>query len=211
MSSLPDADGSAPLRDGDHASGGSAPVPAHAPASAHIAPSVAAREVHIALGANLGDRLGTMRDALHRLAAHPAITVVAASSAWDTAPVGPPDQPRYLNGAATLATTLAPAELLAVLLDVERALGRERTSTRWTARSIDLDIVLFGEYTVDTPDLAVPHPRFRERAFVLLPLAEIAASARDPVTGERVESLLRACPGRSDAVRMGPLGEFPAR
>ncbi len=166
---------------------------------------------HIALGANLGDRLGTLREALRLLDAHPAIAVVAASSAWDTAPVGPPDQPRYLNAAAELRTTLGPAALLAVLLEVERALGRERTSTRWTARSIDLDIVLFGEYTVESPDLAVPHPRFRERAFVLLPLAEIAPTARDPVTGERVESLLRACPGRSDAVRMGPLGVFPAR
>jgi 2-amino-4-hydroxy-6-hydroxymethyldihydropteridine diphosphokinase len=90
---------------------------------------------------------------------------------------------------------------------IERDLGRERGATRWTARTIDLDLVIFGEYKVLEADLELPHPRFRERAFVLLPLAEIAPLARDPVTGERVESLLRACPGRSDAVRVGPLDE----
>lgn len=176
--------------------------------------SSAPETAYIALGANLGDRVGTMRDAVRLLAAHPSIELTACSSTYDTAPVGPPDQPRYLNAAVAVRTTLGPREVLALLLDIERTLGRERSTTRWTARTIDLDLILHGECVETSGDpsaggLAVPHPRFRERAFVLVPLAEIAPAARDPVTGERVESLLRACPGRSDAVRTGPLCDFP--
>jgi 2-amino-4-hydroxy-6-hydroxymethyldihydropteridine diphosphokinase len=161
--------------------------------------------VFVALGANLGDRAATLRDAIGRLRAHGDIAIAAVSSAYDTAPVGPPDQPRYLNAVVEIRTTLGPDGLLEALLSIERALGRVRTESRWTARTIDLDIVLYGECIHETGSLTVPHPRFRERAFVLVPLAEIAADARDPVTGERVESLLRACPGRSDAVWAGPL------
>lgn len=159
----------------------------------------------IAIGANLGDRLATMRTAVARLARIDGVRVLAQSSVYDTAPVGPPDQPRYLNAGVAVATTLDPRALLAALLAVEATLGRERGSTRWIARTIDLDLVLFGECVVADGDLQVPHPRYRERAFVLLPMAEIAGDARDPVTGERLESSLRACPGRSDAVRVGPL------
>ncbi len=174
---------------------------------------------YVAIGANLGDRAGTMREALGMLHATDGVRVIACSSAYDTAPVGPPDQPRFLNAVAAVRTTRSPRDLLAALLDIERALGRERSSSRWTARTIDLDLILFGECIEGNGDsspsdsttdaLSVPHPRFRERAFVLVPLAEIAPQARDPVTGERVESLLRACPGRSDAVRAGPLCDFP--
>ncbi len=160
---------------------------------------------HIALGANLGDRTATLRAAVNALSAHEAIEVLAVSGAYDTAPVGPPDQPRYLNAAVSIRTTLSPRQLLSLLLDIERSLGRERDSSRWTARTIDLDLILYGEYIESSCDISVPHPRFRERAFVLLPLAEIAGSACDPITGERVDSLLRACPGRSDAVRVGRL------
>lgn len=161
----------------------------------------------IALGANLGDRLATMREAVARIEGLPGTTLVAASHTFDTAPVGPPDQPRYLNAAVLVETSLAPRALLEGLLAIEASLGRARSTTRWIARPIDLDIVLFGNAVVSDGDLQIPHPRFRERAFVLLPLAEIAANARDPVTGETVESLLRACPGRADAVRVGPLVE----
>lgn len=174
---------------------------------------------YVAIGANLGDRAGTMREALAMLHATDGVRVIACSSAYDTAPVGPPDQPRYLNAVAAVHTTRSPRALLAALLEIEKALGRQRSSSRWTARTIDLDLILFGECVEGGGDscptesttgtLSVPHPRFRERAFVLVPLAEIAPQARDPVTGERVESLLRACPGRSDAVRAGPLCDFP--
>jgi len=169
--------------------------------------SSAREHVIIALGANLGDRLATMREAVARIEVLPGTVLLAASNAYDTAPVGPPDQPRYLNAAVLVETTLAPRTLLEGLLAIEASLGRARSTTRWIARPIDLDIVLFGNAIVSDGDLQIPHPRFRERAFVLLPLAEIAANARDPVTGETVESLLRACPGRADAVRVGPLVE----
>ncbi len=159
----------------------------------------------VAIGANLGDRLDTMRQAVELVAKIDGVRVLAQSSVFDTAPVGPPDQPRYLNAAVALASTRQPAELLSELLAVEATLGRARDGSRWTARTIDLDLVLFGECVLAGGDLHVPHPRFRERAFVLLPLVEIAGDTRDPVTGERLESLLRACPGRSDAVRVGPL------
>jgi 2-amino-4-hydroxy-6-hydroxymethyldihydropteridine diphosphokinase len=160
---------------------------------------------YIALGANLGDRLATLQHAAILLAESPAIELLAASSAWDTAPVGPPDQPRYLNAAVAVRTTLGPRAVLETLLEIERRFGRVRSGSQWTARTLDLDIIIFGNAILAEPDLALPHPRFRERAFVLLPLAEIAPEARDPVTGESVESLLRACPGRSDAVKVGPL------
>ena len=188
---------------------------AREPAPNDPAPDGAAATVaYIAIGANLGDRAATMREAIRRLGATEGVRVVACSSAYDTAPVGPPDQPRYLNAAAAVETTLGARALLGVLLDIERTLGRERSSTRWTARTIDLDLILFGECVESGGDssagsLSVPHPRFRERAFVLVPLAEIAPAARDPVTGERIESLLRACPGRSDAVKAGPFCDLP--
>jgi 2-amino-4-hydroxy-6-hydroxymethyldihydropteridine diphosphokinase len=158
----------------------------------------------LALGANLGDRAATLRAALAAIAASEGLDLLAVSAFYDTAPVGPPGQPRYLNAAATVATALGPRELLARLLGIERALGRERDGTRWSARTIDLDLILHGDSVLregGEEGLEVPHPRFRERAFVLVPLAEIAPDARDPVTGERVESLLRACPGRAEVVR----------
>lgn len=164
----------------------------------------------IALGANLGDRLATLRAAVARLGQEPGIALLRASSAFDTAPVGPPDQPRYLNAAVALRTELGPHALLARLLVIEREFGRDRSGSRWGPRTLDLDLVLFGEWEIDDGRLQLPHPRFRERAFVLLPLAEIAPGARDPVTGESIESLLRACPGRSDAIRYGSLEPPPA-
>lgn len=160
----------------------------------------------VALGANLGDRLATLRNAAALVGEIAGVRVLASSSVFDTAPVGPPDQPRYLNAGMALACARSPRELLSELLAIEARLGRERGRSRWTARVIDLDLILLGSSVIEDAELTVPHPRFRERAFVLLPLAEIAGSACDPVTGERLESLLRACPGRSDAVRMGSLG-----
>jgi len=162
----------------------------------------------VALGANLGDRRANLAAAVGRLRGLPATRVLALSGLYDTAPVGPPDQPRYLNAAALLATALGPQDLLGRLLAVERDLGRSRGASRWTAREIDLDLILLGECVLTDGDLQLPHPRFRERAFVLLPAAEIAGWMRDPVSGERLESLVRACPGRSDAVWIGPLDEL---
>jgi 2-amino-4-hydroxy-6-hydroxymethyldihydropteridine diphosphokinase len=122
---------------------------------------------YVGLGANLGDREGTIRAAV---AALPG--VVAVSSLRETDPVGKTDQPRFLNGVAALDTELSARELLDTLLTVERKLGRERRE-RWGPRTIDLDLLLYGDETVDEPGLTVPHPRLHERRFVLEPLAEL--------------------------------------
>ena len=128
---------------------------------------------YVGLGANLGDREGSLRAAVDALAALPGVRVAAVSSFRDTAPVGYVDQPRFLNGAVALDTTLGARELLDALLEVERSLGRTREGPRYGPRTIDLDLLLYGDETIDEPGLRVPHPRLSERAFVLEPLAEL--------------------------------------
>ena len=146
--------------------------------------------VYLALGSNLGDRRATLDRALEALRANPAIRVTVVSTFVETAPVGgPAGQGPYLNGAARIETDLAPADLLAELKRIEHALGR-RPGPRWGPRPIDLDIILYGDLEMDTPDLVIPHPRFRDRRFVLAPLAEIAPEALDPVTQRTVAQLL---------------------
>jgi 2-amino-4-hydroxy-6-hydroxymethyldihydropteridine diphosphokinase len=138
---------------------------------------------YVGVGANLGDREGTIRAAV---AALPG--VLAVSSLRETEPVGVADQPRFLNGVAALETELSARDLLDTLLAVERRLGRERRE-RWGPRTIDLDLLLFGEEAIDEPGLTVPHPRLHERRFALEPLAEIAPDALIPGRG-RVANLL---------------------
>ena len=136
---------------------------------------------YIGLGSNLGDREATLREALDRLGAGEGIAVVAVSSFRETDPVGVLDQPRFLNAAAALETSLAPRELLERLLAVERALGRDRAQEeRWGPRTLDLDLLLYGDEEVDEPGLTVPHPRLAERAFVLEPLLELDPGLRLP-------------------------------
>ncbi|MDN2568277.1 2-amino-4-hydroxy-6-hydroxymethyldihydropteridine diphosphokinase [Aquibium sp. A9E412] len=132
---------------------------------------------YLGLGGNLGDPAAAMATALRRLDAHAAITVAAVSSLYRTPPWGKTDQPDFLNAVARLDTHLAPRALLEALLAVERGLDRVR-GERWGPRPIDLDILLHGTATVAEPGLSVPHPRMLERAFVLLPLAEIAPDLR---------------------------------
>jgi len=127
----------------------------------------------VGLGANLGDREATLRRAVELLAADPEIELVALSTLRETDPVGYLDQPRFLNGAAELETDLAPRDLLERLLRVERRLGRERTGPRFGPRTVDLDLLLYGDEQVDEPGLRVPHPRLHERRFALEPLAEL--------------------------------------
>ena len=146
--------------------------------------------VYLGLGSNFGDRRGNLDAALAALRANPAVRVLAVSPFIETAPVGgPPGQGPYLNGAAAVETDLAPADLVAALKHIERALGR-REGPRWGPRPVDLDILLYGALVLDTPDLTIPHPRLRERRFVLEPLAAIAPAARDPVTGLTVRKLV---------------------
>jgi 2-amino-4-hydroxy-6-hydroxymethyldihydropteridine diphosphokinase len=128
--------------------------------------------VYIGLGSNLGDREATIRAALARLGGEDDIRVVRVSSLRETDPVGYADQPRFLNGAAELDTDLAPRELLDRMLAVERQLGRVR-GRRYGPRTVDLDVLLYGDEMIDEPGLVVPHPRLVERRFVLEPLAEL--------------------------------------
>jgi 2-amino-4-hydroxy-6-hydroxymethyldihydropteridine diphosphokinase len=144
--------------------------------------------VAIAIGSNLGERESHLDFARVRLRA--LLSDLRASPPRETAPVGVPgDQPPFLNAALVGTTSMAPRELLAELLAIERDRGRERPFPG-AARTLDLDLVLFGDRVVDQPGLIVPHPRFRDRRFVLEPLAEIAPGLRDPVTGRTVMELL---------------------
>ena len=129
--------------------------------------------VYIGVGANLGDREATIRSALERLGAQEEIEVVRVSSLRETDPVGYTNQPKFLNGAAALETDLPPHELLERMLAVERELGRVRDGPRFGPRTIDLDLLLYGDAVLEDPGLQVPHPRMTERAFVLEPLAEL--------------------------------------
>jgi 2-amino-4-hydroxy-6-hydroxymethyldihydropteridine diphosphokinase len=142
------------------------------------------------LGGNLGDREGYLRSAIAAL--HPSIDRVRVSTFHDTAPVGVGAQPTFLNAAAVGDTSLSARALLDTLLRIERDLGRERPFPG-APRTLDLDLILYDEMIIDeAPSLVVPHPRFRERRFVLEPLSEIAPDWRDPVTGKTVEELLRS-------------------
>jgi len=142
--------------------------------------------VAIALGSNLGDKAGYLREALRRLAA--GARVVAVSSFHDTAPVGYLAQDRFLNAAALVETGETPQAFLARLLGIERDLGRVREIPNGP-RTIDLDILLWEQEIVDEPGLTIPHPRLHERGFVLAPLAEIAPGLSHPVLGLTVRAL----------------------
>lgn len=146
---------------------------------------------YVGLGANLGDRAATLRRAVELLAGEAGVDVVAVSELRETDPVGVVDQPRFLNGAAMVETSLSPRELLDVLLRIERSLGRVRDGTRWGPRTIDLDLLLYGAEEVEEPGLQVPHPRLHERLFALVPLAELDPELRIPGKGTVSEALAR--------------------
>ena len=143
----------------------------------------------IALGSNLGDSLSTLEGALTVLAQTPGITVTARSHWYLTKAVGLP-QPNYLNGCALLHVTLTPQALLETLLQTEAKFGRIRRE-RWGARTLDLDLLLFDDVILDTPTLQIPHPRMAERAFVLVPLAEIAPNWTEPISGNAIATLVQ--------------------
>ena len=138
---------------------------------------------YVGLGSNLGDREALIRRAAELIGARRLSTVI------ETEPWGHVNQPRFLNAAAEVETSLTPRQLLVFLLDVERRLGRERIGPRWGPRTIDLDLLLYGEDTVEEPDLVVPHPRLTEREFALRPLAELVPSLKIPGNGTVHEAL----------------------
>jgi 2-amino-4-hydroxy-6-hydroxymethyldihydropteridine diphosphokinase len=146
--------------------------------------------VFIGVGSNLGDREFLIRKAIESLRDLPHTVVARVSSLYDTAPVGVEDQPAYLNAVVWLETSLLPRELLWQLLLIEKRMGRVRTQ-RWGPRPIDLDLLFYGREIIDEPDLTVPHPEAHRRAFVLIPLAEIAPEFIHPGTGEPIRKLLR--------------------
>lgn len=154
----------------------------------------------VGLGANVGDRAGAIASALEALAQTPGVSVVAVSRVRETAPVGPVRQGPYLNAAAMVDTTLDARALLGVLLEIERSLGRDRArEQRWGPRTIDLDLLVFGEARIDEPGLTVPHPRIAGRVFVLEPMADLDAGLVVPGLGEAVGVLLDRARTKEDA------------
>jgi 2-amino-4-hydroxy-6-hydroxymethyldihydropteridine diphosphokinase len=146
---------------------------------------------YIGLGANLGDRSATIRAALEQLRAEPGVTVVAVSSVRETDPVGLTDQPRFLNAAAAVDTELTARELLERLLAIERRLGRTRAGPRFGPRTIDLDLLLYGDERLQEADLEVPHPRLHERLFALEPLFELDPGLEVPAKGPLADLIAR--------------------
>ena len=147
------------------------------------------RRAYLGIGSNLGERLGYLQLAVDELAGADGVTVVGVSPVYETAPVGGPAQPDYLNAVVAVDTTLTPHELLRVAHGIEAEAERVRT-VRWGPRTLDVDVLLVGDERVDDPDLVIPHPRMAERAFVVVPLADL-----DPAWRSRI-------PADSDAVRL---------
>ena len=156
---------------------------------------------YIALGSNVGDREGHLQAALAALRQQPGIRVMAVSRFWQTAPVGgPPGQDDFLNAAAQVETNLPPHDLMNLLLTIEQNQGRLRQE-RYGPRTLDLDLLLYGNSVLNEPGLSLPHPRMHERAFVLGPLAEIEPTLKHPVFHQSVVELLAGLRGQDSGVR----------
>lgn len=154
----------------------------------------------LGLGGNIGDPRTLMADAIFRLAQYPGVTLRAVSALYRTPPWGKTDQPAFLNAAVSVETSLPARRLLETILAVEKELGRER-GERWGPRTIDIDILLYGDARVDEPGLEIPHPRLKERAFALAPLIDVAPDAE--FSGRSAKEWLQA----SDAAGMTRLEE----
>lgn len=171
------------------------------PTDAEAAPDNAERLVYLGLGSNLGDRDALLRAALDRLA--PAVRVTRVSSVWDTAPLLVTDQPRFHNAVAEGWTRLEPLELLRAIKRIEEDLGRV-PGPRYGPRPVDIDILLYEDLMLETPELTIPHPQLAVRAFALEPLAEIAPRAWHPALQRDARTLVEQAPP-ADVHRLGPL------
>lgn len=161
---------------------------------------IAMTTVYLALGSNLGDRAATLLEAQRRLA--PQVRLDRFSRVYETAPMYVTDQPAFLNMAVRGQTLLGPWELLRFVKEIEAALGRSEGGLRFGPRPIDIDILLYGELVMYAPELEIPHPRIAERAFVLCPLADIAADVVHPALSRSIGQLEEAVPGRDTVVPM---------
>jgi len=155
---------------------------------------------YFSVGANLGDRLRSCRQAIELLAQTAGIRLLSVSSAWETDPQDREDQPDFINLAAAVETDLAPRQLLQSALAIEQQMGRERTE-RWAPRVIDLDLLMVDGQVIREEGLVLPHERMHLRRFVLAPLAEIAPELRHPIQGKTVAELLQDLPADSQPVR----------
>lgn len=155
----------------------------------------AAHLVYVALGANLAGPEGQVRRALVELEQLPRSRMLRVSPLYLTKPLGPGDQPDYVNAVVSLETRLSPRDLLLALQAIEKAHGRVREQGRWGPRPLDLDLLLYGRRRIDEPDLRIPHPEMSRRPFVLVPLADIApGDLAIPGQGRCLTELLAACP-----------------
>lgn len=151
-------------------------------------------DVYIGLGSNLENPAEKIRQARSFITKHPQMTEINFSSLYSSPPMGPKDQPDYVNAVMSIQTELAATELLVVLQGIENDFGRDRAVVRWGARTLDLDILIYGDQKIDLPDLKVPHIGLAERAFVLYPLQEIAAENLSVPGKGRINTLVSQCP-----------------
>ncbi|MEZ5463849.1 MAG: 2-amino-4-hydroxy-6-hydroxymethyldihydropteridine diphosphokinase [Lysobacteraceae bacterium] len=166
-----------------------------------MTPAGSSREaIYIALGSNQDEPVVQIDRALATLDVHPDVCVAAVSRLYRTPPWGVIEQPPFVNAAARLETTLPPEALLDVLIDVEQAAGRQREQ-HWGPRSLDLDLLLYGDRSFDSERLQLPHPRMHERAFVLVPLLDIAADVEIPPHGRAADLLLKVDRSGVEAIR----------
>jgi 2-amino-4-hydroxy-6-hydroxymethyldihydropteridine diphosphokinase len=150
---------------------------------------------YIALGSNIGDRLYYLREAVKMLDRHEQISVAAASSIYETEPVGYVNQDKFLNMVIKIYTTLSPFALLDVTQNIEQKLGRKR-EIRWGPRTLDLDILLYNHENIETEQLIIPHPRMTERAFVMIPLLELNHDIHFPNIAQRLVCLIDRLPDK---------------
>ncbi len=159
-------------------------------------------KVYLGLGSNLGDRKANLKKALQLLGER--LQIEQVSSFYETEPVGHAEQPMFFNAVCRAETELGPLQLLSLIKGIEATLGRVPGFAN-SPRSIDVDILFYGDLVVETTELTIPHPRIKERAFVLIPLLEIAPQLVHPVSGESISDLAARVPGKEDVKKMGKL------